>query len=45
MSRQAKQQLMKRFTSGRSEICEQMTKQRRQVHLFNANRRCDFFAA
>lgn len=45
MSRQAKQQQMKRFASGRFEICEQMSKLRRQVHPFNANRRSDFSAA
>ena len=36
MNRQAKQQLMKRFTSGQVEICKKLLKLSRQVHNFNA---------
>ena len=36
MNRQAKQQLMKRFTSGQVEICKKLLKLSRQVHKFNA---------
>jgi len=45
MNRQAKQQLMKRFTSGRGEICKQLPNLRRQAYQFNADRRSDLFAA
>ncbi len=34
MNRQAKQQLMKRFTSGQVEICKKLLKLSRQVHKF-----------
>lgn len=36
MNRQAKQQLMKRFTSGQVEICEKLLKLSGQVHQFKA---------
>jgi hypothetical protein len=36
MNRQAKQQLMKRFTGGQVEICKRLLKLSRQVHRFEA---------
>ncbi|MDX9625951.1 MULTISPECIES: hypothetical protein [Pseudomonas] len=34
MNRQAKQQLMKRFTSGQVEVCKKLLKLSRQAHKF-----------
>jgi len=36
MNRQAKQQLMKRFTGGQVEICKKLLKLSRQLHRFEA---------